>query len=130
MKVQVKTAQFNVAPEVVYDFISKIENLPKWATNYAKSVRKVENDYIVDTPMGELIQKFECNEKSGVIDMHAGPSKDQLWTWYLRIFSNNFGASILNFTSIQMPGQPEADFNGQCDSLEEEFENIRKAVEG
>ncbi|PCI32672.1 MAG: hypothetical protein COB54_06130 [Alphaproteobacteria bacterium] len=128
MNVTVKTAKFTAAPDVVFDFVSKIENLPLWATNYAKSVRKDGDTYYVETSMGEIIQEFVTNEEFGAVNMNAGPSRDQLWSWYIRIFSDLFGGSILNFTALQMPGQNDVDFTAQCAVLEEEFENIRTAI--
>lgn len=130
MKIQVTTAPFKAAPDVVFDFVSNIENLPKWATAYAKSIRRDGDDYIVDTPMGDLFQVFDVNKDAGLIDMRSGPAKDQLWTFYIRIFSDNMGGSVLNFTSLQMPGQSDEEFGGMCASLAGEMENIRQVVEG
>lgn len=130
MKVHTQTEHFNVPPEKLYKFLSDIENLPKWATTYVKSLRKDGNDYKVMTPEGEVFQMFDCDESKGTIDMYGGPTKDQTWRWPSRVTSDNMGGSTYSFTCIQMPGQADDAFDGQCRALAEEFKNIRRLVSG
>lgn len=129
MKVHTKTEQFRVSPETLFQFLSNIENMPKWATTYVKSLKKIGDDYKVVTPDGEMFQMFDINASTGVIDMYGGPTKEQTWRWPARVTTDNIGGSLFSFTCIQMPGQPDDIFEGQCRALDEEFKNIRRLVE-
>lgn len=129
MKVHTKTERFNVSPEKLFAFLSNIENLPKWATAYVKELKKVGSDYKVVTPMGEMYQMFDCDAKTGVIDMYGGLTKEEVWRWPARVATDNMGGSTFAFTCIQMPDQPDEAFEGQCHALDEEFKNIRRLVE-
>ena len=129
MSAHTQTGHFKAPPEKLFAFISNIENLPKWATAYAKSVRKEGGDYIVTTPDGDIFQTIDADNKTGIIDLHGGPTKEQMWTWPARVTSDNMGGSILAFSCIQMPHQSDAEFGMQCQALAEEFENIRKIID-
>ena len=128
MKVHTKTAHFDVAPEKLFDFISNVENLPKWATSYVLELKKVGSDYKIITPAGEMFEILETNKELGTIDMHCGPTKDQLWCWPARVMSDNMGGSILAFTCVKMPDQDDNEFHAQICELDKEFENIKRLV--
>ena len=126
MTAHTQTGHFNVSPEKLYNFISDIENMPKWATNYVKSIRKEGDDYIVETPEGDMYQEFDVDEKNYVINVFCGPTKDKMWMWPARVASDNMGGSVLTFTCIQMPEQDNEQFMMQCRALAEEFENLQE----
>lgn len=129
MTAHTTTARFKASPEKLFDYVGTIENLPKWATGYCKSIRKDGDDYKIETPMGEMFQRFDVDAARGTIDMYGGPTKEAMWCWPARVTSDNMGGSVLAFTCVQMPDQPDTEFEGQCATLLEEFENIRRAVE-
>lgn len=129
MTVHTTTAHYKVSPEKLFDYVSNIENLPKWATGYCKKVWKDRSDYKIETPVGEMFQRFDPDRTRGTIDMYGGPTKDAMWCWPVRVTSDNMGGSVLAFTCIQMPTQPDTEFQGQCATLKEELENIRMAIE-
>lgn len=128
MKVQTKSSRFSATAAKTYAFVSNIENLPIWATAFCLKLKKVGTDYKVETPGGEIFFRIDADPKTGVIDMWGGPSKEQMMRWPARVIDDNIGGSVFAFTVIQMPGDSEQMFEAQCQSLEHEFENIRKAI--
>ncbi len=36
----------------VYEFVSNPENLPKWAAGLSGSIKKIDEDWIAESPMG------------------------------------------------------------------------------
>ena len=42
----------------VYEFASNPENLPKWAAGLSGSIKKVNEDWIAESPMGKVKVKF------------------------------------------------------------------------
>ena len=129
MKIHTNVAKFKASPKKLFSFLSKEENLPKWATLFCKEIRKGDDGYIVTTSGGELVFAINADEKTGVIDMAMGPTKDQMWKIPTRVSSDNMGGSIFVFTYLQAPGQTEIEFENGCKGLEEEFEVIRKLVD-
>ena len=130
MSVHTTNARFKASPEKLFDYVSKIENLPEWATGYCKKVWQDGDDYKIETPVGEMYQRIESDPKLGTIDMYSGPTKDMMWYWPARVTSDNMGGSLLTFTCVQMPDQADSEFEGQCATLLEEFENIRRNIGG
>ena len=129
MKVHTAVAKFKAPPEKLFALLSKEENLPKWATMFCKDIKKDGDDYIITTPGGELYFKINADAKTGVIDMAAGPTKEQMWGGPNRVASDNMGGSLFIFTYLQAPGQPDEDFENGCKGLAVEFEVIRKLVD-
>lgn len=130
LKAKTTTARFKAPADKVQNFIANVENLPKWATGFCKNLKKQGDDYIVTTPGGDLFFRIDQNQDNGITDMWGGPSKDMMMRWPVRVLPDGFGGSVLAFTAIQTPDQPDEVFEGQCKELEVEFENIRAHVDG
>jgi hypothetical protein len=110
--------------ERVFEFLSRIENLPRWATLFCKELKRLEDGrYKVVTPGGEILFKIEADPISGVIDMRGGPCEEQLAFWPARVVECGAG-SLFIFTAFQYPGVSDAEFAAQCEGLEREFPNI------
>ena len=62
----------------VFAYLSKIENLPDWATEFARELRRDGDTYRVVNGLGEFLFDIRADETTGVIDMFAGPSPDQM----------------------------------------------------
>jgi uncharacterized membrane protein len=129
MNTSTHTATFEAPKERVFSYISDVENLPKWANGFCQKIRKEGADYIVSSPGGEIYFQINHDQESGVLDMEAGPRKDQTMTWPARVASLPNGGSIFMFTAIQAPDMPDDAFAAQCAEIEREFDNIRRAVE-
>ncbi len=124
-----KTQVFAANKETVFAFLSDIQNLTKWATGFAKELKEVDGEYKVVTPQGEICFQMESDEKTGVIDMYGGPTKDQMAYFPSRVIALPDGNSAYQFTNFQWPSIPDEMFATQNETLTEEFENIRQQVE-
>jgi len=47
------TVSIDRLPEDIYEFASKIENLPKWATELGKNFRNVDGEWVADSATGQ-----------------------------------------------------------------------------
>ena len=59
-------------------YMSDIEQLPEWATEFARELRREGDDYKVVNGLGEFYFTIAADADSGVIDMFAGPTKDAM----------------------------------------------------
>jgi hypothetical protein len=75
--------------------------------------------------LGEFHFSIDADPDTGVIDMYAGPAKDELAVFPTRAVELPGGRTAYSFTMFQAPGMPDELFEAQHRSLLREFENIR-----
>ena len=111
--------------EDVFAYLADIENLPKWATEFARELKRENGDYKVVNNLGEFYFEIHADEQTGVIDMLTGPSKDQLAVFPTRAVELPGGGTAYTFTMFQGAGMPDELFESQYESLKREFDNVR-----
>jgi hypothetical protein len=126
MQSRTVTAVLPAPKERVYDYLSSIENLPKWATEFARELRVEQGRAKVVNGLGEFDFAIDADPETGVIDMYAGPSPDELALFPTRVVSLSETSAAYTFTMFQAPGMPDELFASQYQSLLREFENIRQ----
>jgi hypothetical protein len=114
--------------ERVFDYMADIEHLPEWATEFAREMRREGDDYKVVNGLGEFYFSIEADRDSGVIDMFAGPTKDELAVFPTRAVALPDGRTAYSFTMFQGPGMPDELFEAQHASLQREFANIERVM--
>jgi hypothetical protein len=119
------TAVLPAPKEQVFDYLARIENLPGWATEFARELKYVDGKAKVVNGLGELYFAIESDPATGVIDMYAGPTEQELACFPTRVVALPGGGSAYTFTMFQAPGMPDELFESQYNSLVREFENIR-----
>jgi hypothetical protein len=112
--------------ERVFNYLADVENLPEWATEFARDLKVVDGRHKVVNGLGEFYFEIRADEKSGVIDMLAGPSEDSLAVFPTRVVALPGGCSAFTFTMFRGPDVPEELFESQYQSLLREFENIER----
>jgi hypothetical protein len=75
---------------------------------------------------GEFFFEIRADEKTGVIDMLAGPDESQLALFPSRVVALPGGRTALTFTMFKAPDQPDELFESQYASLRREFANIER----
>jgi hypothetical protein len=111
----------------VFEYISDIEKLPEWATEFARELRREGEDYKVVNGLGEFYFEIKADPETGVIDMFAGPSKEQMAIFPTRAVPLADGRTAFSFTMFQAPDMPDELFESQHHSLKREFVNIEAA---
>ena len=123
------TLILNAPKNEVFSFISKIENLPKWATEFCQELKKDGDKYKViscNPDAGELFFSIRSDQATGVVDMFAGPTVEQMSIFPTRVVELSDKTSVYIFTMFQTPGMSDELFNAQYNSLTKEFVNIRR----
>jgi hypothetical protein len=124
MRSETVTTVLPVSQKRVFEYLSDIRNLPEWATEFARELREEDGEYRVVNNLGEFLFEIHADERTGVIDMYAGPSRDQLAVFPTRAVALPDGRTSYSFTMFQGPGMPDELFESQHASLKREFENI------
>ena len=103
--------------EAVFDFLAYIENLPAWATEFCRGLKRDDGHIKVITSAGELFFRIEADRKSGVIDMFAGPTLEQQAIFPCRVITMPGGATAVGFTFFRSPEMPDEIYEKQYQSL-------------
>jgi hypothetical protein len=117
-----------VSRQRVFDYMSDVRNLPEWATEFARELREEDGGYRVVNGLGEFVFEIRADERTGVVDMYAGPSRDELAVFPTRAVSLPDGSTGYSFTMFQTPGMPDELFEAQYASLRREFGNLERIL--
>ena len=120
------TATFRAPREEVFTYLADIEHLPEWATEFARELKLVDGRHKVVNGLGELFFEIRADRESGVIDMLAGPTVDELALFPTRVVGLPDGGSAFTFTMFQGPGMPDELFESQHASLLRELGNLEQ----
>jgi hypothetical protein len=119
------TAVLDAPSDEVFEFLSRVENLPLWATDFARELKYVDGKARVVNALGEFAFRIDADPATGVIDMFVGPREDEMAVFPTRVVPLGGGRSAYTFTMFKAPDTPDDLFESQHRSLEREFENIR-----
>lgn len=122
------TTVLDATPRAVFEYLSDIENLPEWANEFARQLRREGNDFKVVNGLGEFYFTIEAEPATGVIDMFAGPTKDSMAVFPTRSVALPDGRTAYTFTMFQGPDMPDELFEAQHASLRREFANIERLL--
>ena len=120
------TATFAAPRDEVFAYLADIENVPEWATEFARELKLVDGRYKVVNGLGEFFFDIRADSESGLIDMLAGATEDALLCFPTRVVATPAGGSAFTFTMFQAPGQPDEQFENQHASLLRELENLAR----
>ena len=118
-------AVLDAPKEDVFDYLSRIENLPGWATDFARELRYQDGKAKVVNGLGEFFFRIDADPRTGVIDMYAGATEDALALFPTRVVALDDHRSAYSFTMFKAPGMPDELFESQHRSLIRELDNIR-----
>jgi hypothetical protein len=109
----------------VFDYLSRIDNLPEWANEFARELRWEDGEAIVRNGLGEFVFRIESDPPTGVIDMLAGPTPDELALFPTRVVPLPGDRSAFTFTMFQGPELPDELFESQHASLLRELDGLQ-----
>ena len=112
----------------VYEFASDPENLPKWAAGLSGSIKKIDQDWMAESPMGTVKVKFAEKNKFGVLDhdvtLPSGVKVDNP----MRVFPNNDGSELI-FTLYRRPDVPDQEFAEDAKAVEKDLAKLKTLLE-
>ena len=112
----------------VCEFVSNPENLPKWAAGLSGSIRRVNEEWIAESPMGTVKVKFTEKNKFGVLDHDVTLSSGDKFYNPVRVFPNNDGSELV-FTVYRGPGVSDQEFAADAKAVEKDLAKLKKLLE-
>jgi hypothetical protein len=122
------SVSINRSAAQVYEFASNPENLPKWAAGLSGSIKKVNEDWIAEAPMGRVKVKFAEKNQFGVLDHDVTlPSGVNVYN-PMRILPNNDGSELV-FTLYRRPDMSDQEFAEDTKSVEKDLAKLKTLLE-
>jgi hypothetical protein len=125
MEARTVTAVLDAPREEVFRYLADVANLPDWATEFARELRFEDGKAKVVNGLGEFYFSIDADPETGVIDMYAGPTEEELAVFPTRVVGLTGGKVAYSFTMFQGPEMPDELFESQYEALLREFDNIR-----
>lgn len=116
-------------PKKVYEFVSNLENLPKWAKTFCRSIRRSDGEWIVETPQGPV--KINIAEKNdfGILDHYVRPSAGAELFVPMRVVPNDYGSEVL-FTLFQSPDISDESYAEDIRLVVQDLKRLKSIMEG
>ena len=115
-------------PQKVYDFISDVENLPKWATEFCRSVKKPYGEWIIETSRGPAGIRMTEKNSFGVLDHFVSPSPGVELYVPMRVVPNGPGSELI-FTLFQQSGVSDKEFAQDLRWVEQYLKTLKSVME-
>lgn len=112
----------------VYEFASNPENLPQWAGGISGSIKKVDDEWIAEAPMGTVKVNFVEKNKFGILDHDVTLSSGAKFYNPMRVFPNNHGSEVI-FTLYRQTGMSDQKFADDAGSVERDLNKLKTLLE-
>jgi hypothetical protein len=120
--------RINRPTDMVYDFMSVPENLPKWASGLGKSLAKTDGEWIAETLQGPMKVRFTERNSFGVLD-HYVISEPGLKIYIpMRVISNGTGSEVL-FTLFRLPDTSDEKFTEDAEWVKRDLNALKNLLE-
>ena len=122
------SVSINRSADQVYEFASNPKNLPKWAAGLSGSIKKINDDWIAESPMGRIKVKFAGKNKFGILDHDVIlPSGEKVYN-PMHVFPNNDGSELI-FTLYQRPDMSDKMFEDDAKLVKMDLEKLKTLLE-
>ena len=71
LKSKTLSMPINKNQKAVYEFVLNLNNFPKWAKMFCSSIKKSKDEWIAQTPQGQVRVKISKRNDFGVLDHHV-----------------------------------------------------------
>ncbi len=118
----------NCPAKKVYRFASNPENLPKWAAGVSSTVRKAGDDWVTESPMGEVRIKFAEENMFGILDHDVTLPDGFKFYNPMRVFPNDDGCEVV-FTLYRQPDATDKQFDDDARMIESDLKKLKELME-
>ena len=112
----------------VYNFVCVPENFRLWASGLGRSLKKVNGEWVAETPEGPVKIRFsECNEL-GVLDHWVSPKPGVQIYIPMRVISNGSGSELI-FTLFRLAGMSDEQFSADAEWVMRDLTSLKNLLE-
>ncbi|MDI7863553.1 SRPBCC family protein [Rhizobiaceae bacterium n13] len=114
--------------KLVYDFASRPENMPLWASGLGDGFRRDGDEWIATGPLGSVRVRFAPRNEFGVIDHEVTMETGLKVHNALRVVPNGDGAEVM-FTLLKVPDMTDASFAADEANVRKDLETLKALME-
>jgi hypothetical protein len=115
--------------QAVYDFASRPENMPRWASGLASGLEPDGSDWIATGVLGTVRVSFAPRNSFGVIDHTVTIDSGLQVHNALRIVPNGDGCEVM-FTLLHLDGMNDEQFANDAAHVAKDLAALKALMEG
>jgi hypothetical protein len=115
-------------PKTVYDFVSNLENLPRWAPSTFPSIKEVNGEWVVETPNGRNKAMITEKNNFGILDHHVKLTSGVEVYVPMRVVKNGDGSEVL-LTVFQAPEMTDDGYAKDIQTVEKDLNHLKTLIE-
>jgi hypothetical protein len=123
------TVSINRPAAEVYNYASEPANLPKWAPGLGTGVEKVGEQWVVDSPMGQVVVAFAERNQYGVLDHDVTLPSGETFYNPMRVIADGSGCEVV-FTLRRQPGMSDEEFARDADAVSSDLAQLKHVLDG
>ena len=128
MKSRTMNTSINSNPHIVYDFVSNLENLPRWASNTFPSIKEVNGEWVVDTSQGQNKVMLAERNNFGILDHYVKLTSGVEVYVPMRVVKNGDGSEIM-LTVFQTPEMTDERYAEDIKTVEKDLNHLKTIIE-
>lgn len=122
------TARIDAPPRRVYEFARDPYNLPRWAPSFFLEVERVDNEWVVHSPLGPARLEFAPLNEEGVLDHTLRLESGEVFVNHMRVVPVGDGSEI-GFALERRDGMSDAQFEEDAALVAADFARLKALVE-
>jgi hypothetical protein len=129
MRTDTRTITIAASPSDVLALVGDVEQLPRWAVGFARSVRRVGDRWVVTTGQGgDVPVDVAVDPAAGLVDfrIEAAPGVESVARVHVRPHAEG---TEVGFTQQQEPGMSDEVFDAQVAAVRHELTVLKALLE-
>ena len=131
LKSRTLSVSINSEPKAVYEFVLNLENLPKWAKMFCRSIKLLNGEWIAEILQEQSKVRITKRNDFGILDHYvkllSSPNADEVFV-PMRVVQNGDGSEVI-FTVFQLAGMAEERYAEDIRMVEQDLKNLKSIVE-
>ncbi len=115
-------------PSTVYAFVANLENLPKWAMAFCRSIKRSDGAWIAQTPQGPVTIRIASRNELGVLDHYVSPAPGMEVYVPMRVVPSGSGSEVL-FTLFRRHEMTDAQYAEDQRLVEQDLATLKRVLE-
>jgi hypothetical protein len=122
------SVSINRDSKTVYEFVSNLKNLPRWASGAFRSIKQLNNEWIAETPQGPAKVSLTERNRFGVLDHYVKTSAGVEIFVPMRVVQNCDGSEVI-FTLFQTADMSNERFAEDAKLVEQDLNSLKNIME-
>jgi hypothetical protein len=131
LKSKTLSISINSKPKTVYEFVLNLENLPKWAKMFCRSIKLLNGEWIAEILQEQAKVRITKRNAFGILDHYvkllSSPNVDEVYV-PMRVVQNDDRSEVI-FTIFELAGMAEERYAEDIRMVEQDLKNLKSIVE-